>query len=244
MRISVGTAGWTIPRQNAALFPDEGSSLQRYATRLCVAEINSSFHREHRLSTWERWRDSTPGSFRFSVKVPKTITHQAKLEDSSQLTRKFLEQAAVLGEKLAIVLVQLPPKLSFEAQLATRFFEELKAHSPAKIACEPRNPSWFTAQAGDLLEKLEIARVAADPAICEAASIPGGWRELHYWRLHGAPILYRSSYASRIEQLADQVTGSARRAAENWCIFDNTASSAALSDALAMEKALRDRLET
>ena len=57
-RILVGTAGWSIPRQVAAQFPEGGSALERYSSRFCVAEINSSFHRPHRISTWDRWRDS------------------------------------------------------------------------------------------------------------------------------------------------------------------------------------------
>ena len=73
--IKIGTAGWSIPRQNSDSFRANGSALERYATRFAVVEINSSFHRPHRSSTWERWRDSVPAAFRFSVKLPKQITH-------------------------------------------------------------------------------------------------------------------------------------------------------------------------
>src|SRR4028119_750409 len=79
--IFIGTAGWSIPRDIADRFPSEGTALERYAARLPVAEINSSFHRPHRISTWERWRDSVPDEFRFSVKVPKQITHKRRLVD-------------------------------------------------------------------------------------------------------------------------------------------------------------------
>src|SRR3954471_23178443 len=78
MTINIGTAGWSIPRDVADRFLADGSALERYASRFPVAEINSSFHRSHRPSTWERWAESVPADFRFSVKVPKTITHQAK----------------------------------------------------------------------------------------------------------------------------------------------------------------------
>src|SRR6476469_10557469 len=111
MSINIGTAGWTIPRQIADKFPSAGPSLERYAGHLRGAEVNSSFHRPHRRSTWERWRDTVPLGFRFSVKVPKLITHQQKLVGSSEALDAFIEQASALGEKLAILLVQLPPKL-------------------------------------------------------------------------------------------------------------------------------------
>ena len=232
--IKIGTAGWTIPRQNRDEFPAEGSSLERYAARLQVVEINSSFHRPHRISTWQRWRDSVPAAFRFSVKLPKTITHGARLLDCSDLLDDFVNQAGILGEKLAILLVQLPPKLEFDPGVSLPFFIQLSARCPARLACEPRNASWFTPEAGDLLDQHQVARVAADPAICPAAAVPGGWSGLHYWRLHGSPRVYRSSYADRIGSYADLLRECATEASETWCIFDNTASSAAMSDALAL----------
>jgi uncharacterized protein YecE (DUF72 family) len=112
--VKIGTAGWSIPRQYADRFPTEGTSLERYSAHFPVAEINSSFHRPHRRATWERWRDSVPDGFRFSAKLPKEITHRRKLIDCGGALDAFADQVAGLGEKLAIVLVQLPPKLSFD----------------------------------------------------------------------------------------------------------------------------------
>jgi uncharacterized protein YecE (DUF72 family) len=236
MLVKIGTAGWTIAREVADQFPAEGASLERYAARFPVSEINSSFHRPHRLSTWERWRDSVPDNIRFSVKIPKTITHQRKLAECSDLLPEFIAQTQVLGAKLAVLLVQLPPKLEFEAELVRRFFEDLRLRTDAQIACEPRNISWFGEEADALLVELKVARVAADPALCDAAARPGGWHGLSYWRLHGSPVIYRSSYADRIDQLAASI--SAAPGAESWCIFDNTASSAATGDALALLRKL------
>ena len=238
MRINVGTAGWSIPRDVADAFPAEGSALERYASRFAVAEINSSFHRPHRLSTWERWRDSVPADFRFSVKLPKTITHQAKLVGCAELLDEFMAQAQVLGDKLGVLLVQLPPKLELDAQVASSFFADLRSRSHAKLACEPRNASWFSEEANALLRDLKVARVAADPAICDAAATPGGWPGLAYWRLHGSPVVYRSSYLDRIDFYADRLLAARD---ESWCIFDNTASSAGGGDALALVEALAAR---
>lgn len=237
-RINIGTAGWTVPRQVAAAFPSEGTGLARYAARFTVAEINSSFHRPHRLSTWERWRDGTPPNFRFSVKLPKTITHERKLADFEEPLAAFMEQVEVLGDKLAVVLVQLPPKLAFEAKRAEDLFRQLAALAPASIACEPRHPSWFTSEVNAFLADHQVARVAADPARCDGAGDPGGWRGLSYWRLHGSPVMYRSSYADRIDFYAQQLGDAAAAGSETWCIFDNTASSAAGADALALLDAL------
>jgi uncharacterized protein YecE (DUF72 family) len=236
MSVRIGTAGWAIPRDVADDFPAEGSALERYCARFAAAEINSSFHRPHRIATWERWRDSVPDSFRFSAKLPKTITHRSKLADCSELLEDFLVQAHALGDKLGILLVQLPPKLAFDRAVASAFFADLATRSPAAIACEPRNASWFTAEADAVLAELGVARVAADPSLSLEAGRPGGWRGLGYWRLHGSPVMYRSSYSDRIADYARLIA--ADPAPERWCMFDNTASSAATADALALAASL------
>ena len=66
--------------------------LQRYATRLDAVEINSSFYRPHRASTYARWADSVPTHFRFSVKLPKAITHERRLEDCTALVEAAMAE--------------------------------------------------------------------------------------------------------------------------------------------------------
>src|SRR5918993_2432455 len=73
-RIVIGTAGWSIPRAVAHEFTASGSHLERYARVLNGAEINSSFHRPHARAVYARWAAATPDDFRFSVKLPRTIT--------------------------------------------------------------------------------------------------------------------------------------------------------------------------
>ena len=239
MTIKIGTAGWTIPRDVADQFAGSGSALERYASRFSAAEINSSFHRPHRPATWERWRDSVPSDFRFSVKLPKTVTHQARLIDYGGLLGEFIDQASCLAEKLAVLLIQLPPKLALDPAVAAAFFGDLAGRTDAHLVCEPRNASWFTAQADALLRELRVARVAADPALSDEASRPGGWPGIAYWRLHGSPVIYRSSYRDRIGELAAALGRAEEPGRERWCIFDNTAGSAAAGDALALAAAVQ-----
>jgi uncharacterized protein YecE (DUF72 family) len=236
-RINIGTAGWSIPRQNAGSFPAEGTALERYAARFQIVEINSSFHRQHRSTTWEGWHDSVPADFRFAVKIPKRITHERKLVDCSEVLGTFLAEARLLRKKLAVLLVQLPPKLAFDEKSATDFFSAIGTDSPARIACEPRNPSWFAPKVDALLDELGVARVAADPAVCPEAALPGGCKRLSYWRLHGSPLIYRSSYQDRIGTYARTLKAEAASGRDVWCIFDNTASSAGAGDALALQEA-------
>ena len=228
----IGTAGWNVPRDSAAAFPSEGTHLQRYARVFNCAEINTSFYRPHRQSTWERWRDAVPHGFRFAVKAPKAITHEAELRCEPQALKDFLGQARFLGEKLGPILFQLPPKLQFERQAVMKFLKLLRQYFAGPVVCEPRHPGWFGGDASELLLRFDIARVAADPACVPNAAQPGGYDKLVYFRLHGSPHRYYSSYD---DSYLDELAGRLRRLsalAEVWCVFDNTASGAAARNAL------------
>jgi uncharacterized protein YecE (DUF72 family) len=234
--VRVGTAGWTIPKAFAVSFASVGSHLARYARRFDAVEINSSFHRPHRRSTYERWSASVPDHFRFAVKVPKTITHQLKLSDAEASLDAFLEQTAGLGGKLGPLLVQLPPSLTFEADVVRGFFAMLRDRHAGDVVCEPRHPTWFAPEAEALLTQFRVARVAADPAKVPAAAAPGGWPGLRYIRLHGAPRVYYSDYPP--EQIAEVARGLLEAPSPAWCIFDNTALGAATGNALALKEML------
>lgn len=135
-----------------------------------------------------------PESFRFSVKMPKAITHLRGLKDADELVASFLEELALLENRLGALLVQLPPKLVFDAGVAEEFFQRLRARTALAVVCEPRHESWFGDAADRLLQSYKVARVAADPARVPAAAVPGGWRGMSYYRLHGSPKMYYSSY--------------------------------------------------
>jgi uncharacterized protein YecE (DUF72 family) len=239
-KIYVGCAGWSIPKPYADHFPAAGTHLARYAARLACVEINSSFYRPHRRATYERWRDATPAHFRFAVKAPKAMTHEQRLQDCGTLLTPFLEQIEGLGEKLAACLVQLPPSLSFEPAVAEVFFAELRNRFAGAVVCEPRHASWFESPAAAMLRAYSISQVAADPAILPQAARPGGWPEMAYYRLHGSPRVYYSSYdAAYLDDLASRLR-SAAETASTWCIFDNTAAGAATDNAFALSSRLGD----
>jgi uncharacterized protein YecE (DUF72 family) len=232
MPIVIATAGWSIPKKDASSFPETGSTLERYASRFGGVEINTSFYRPHRRTTWKRWADSVPDDFRFAVKIPRTITHTRRLIDCREPLAAFCDDVAALGSKLAILLVQLPPSLRFEPDVASAFFGLLPGLTAARIVCEPRHISWFNPEAELLLEENKVSRAAADPSLADRASRPGGWSGLSYWRLHGSPVMYRSAYEDdRLADYARLIRKVASDGRTAWCTFDNTASFAATSDA-------------
>ena len=247
--LHIGCAGWNIPIAFAGKFPAEGSHLERYARIFSAVEINSSFYRSHKPATYERWANSVPDEFRLSVKMPRLITHTQRLKDADAALTNFLAECSQLGPKLGPLLVQLPPSLGFDVNTADRFFATLRRHFDGDVVCEPRHPAWFAPEPNNLLSGYHVARVAADPSmmpriprltgeeIAEVTTVaePGGWGGLVYYRLHGSPRIYYSSYPDRyLETVARRLAEAGNGGARAWCIFDNTAEGAATGNALAV----------
>lgn len=241
----IGTAGWNIPAEAAGSFPRTGSHLERYSQTLNSVEINSSFYRHHMAATYKRWADSTPPGFRFSVKLAKAFTHEARLLPSGDSLRACLEAIAQLGEKWGTLLVQLPPSLVFEKERAKNFLQFLKDYCPAPVVWEPRHPTWTTAEALELLARFEVPKVIADPEPCPlppSASLWAGDHKLRYYRLHGSPIIYRSSYRPPfLKKLARQIEEAPSR--HVWCVFDNTTFGFAALNALELRGLLGHGLQ-
>jgi uncharacterized protein YecE (DUF72 family) len=231
----LGCAGWNLLREHWPLFPTEGSHLQRYAGRLNAVEINSSFYRPHQPATYRKWAQSVPAWFRFCVKMPKHISHERRLVDCAEVLDAFLAQCTQLEGKLGCLLLQLPPSLKYQPEQAAAFFALLRSRYQGPVALEPRHVTWLQADA--LLQTHRVAQVAADPSPLAEGLQPAGWAGLRYYRLHGSPVIYRSAYGQTfIEQLAQRLRGEPRPA---WCIFDNTASGAAVADAQQLQASLK-----
>ena len=232
-RIFIGTAGWALPRLHRDRFPEATPNLARYATRLNAAEINSTFYRPHQPATLLKWAGTVPPGFRFSLKVPKAITHDARLVGTRSLVEAFLAEIEPMGGKAACLLVQLPPKLELDKRLARNFLAHLRGRFVGHIVIEPRHASWFSVEADGLLERAGVARVAADPPRAPHGGEPGGWGGVAYYRLHGSPRVYFSCYESDfLDSIAAKLRAHRKAGVPAWCIFDNTGSSSACPNAL------------
>jgi len=163
--------------------------------------------------------------------MPRSITHEGGLRHTATEVSRFYDEIGHLQPKLAVVLVQLPPTLEFTAMTVRSFFKGLPRLEGIVVTCEPRHESWFSRAADDALRRVNVSRVAADPARCPSSDVPGGARNFAYFRWHGAPRMYYSRYAnSRLASFATTVAKT--EAMDSWCIFDNTARYAAWDDAL------------
>jgi uncharacterized protein YecE (DUF72 family) len=232
----IGTAGWSVPSAEKEAFAKEGSQLERYSSRFTCVEINSSFYRPHRAETYLRWAAIVPVGFRFAVKAPRAITHEARLQDSRDSLKEFLDQVIGLGRSLGPILIQLPPSVEFNLARTRTFLDDFRQHFEGEAALEPRHSSWFEPNADELLGAYRVGRVAADPPRVPEASEPGGWSGLRYWRLHGSPRMYYTPYGkARLNAMV------ARLHPNDWCIFDNTAAGAAIPDALLLQSLERSQ---
>lgn len=238
-RIRTGCAGWSIPANDREAFGDGPSALARYATRFSFAEINSSFYRPHRPGTYARWAATVQGDFRFAVKMPKSISHEARLQAAGPLLDRFIDEVSHLQHHLGVLLLQLPPSLAFDARTAATFFAMLRRRTITPVVCEPRHASWFATEADALLQRHGVARVAADPTRHPGGDHPGGADGVRYWRWHGSPRMYYSAYTdAALSTLATEVHAAHRAGTTCWVVFDNTAHGAATANALRLQALL------
>lgn len=235
----IGLAGWSeaVSRHAAsfpACLPPDRSALAKYATAFDFVEINASFHRQFRTETYAKWADDVPHGFRFAVKMHRLITHYTRLKNAD-LLESFFDSVAGLGDKLAVVLIQLPPSLAFDVSVVTEFFNALRARYAGAAVCEPRHDSWMASDALDLLAGHRIGLVRIE--------IPRPERERGhddvpvYIRLHGAPRRYYSAYSDQqLAQLAEFLRLNPKRRC--FVVFDNTASTAGVRNALRLQRLL------
>jgi uncharacterized protein YecE (DUF72 family) len=232
----VGTAGWAVPRKWGALAPTDVKGLERYARVLNAVEINSSFYRAHAVETYARWATRVPAEFRFSVKMPKTISHERRLSGVRDALERFLRESSGLGPKLGVLLLQLPASFEFQPGLVGQFLAMLRRRHSGAVVCEPRHASWYSRAAETLLESHDVGLVAADPPRGTRSTEPRAARRVVYFRLHGSPRCYFSPYQqpflAAIAARLREVDGPA------WCIFDNTGSGAAFENAIRLRELL------
>ena len=165
------------------------------------------------------------------MKIPRAITHELKLKGAREPFITFLTQTDGLADKRGPLLLQSPPSLSFDGPVVTRFLKMVRRVYDGPIACEPRHATWFSPLVGALLERYRISRVAADPPPAPDSTSPAGWSRVAYFRLHGSPRTYWSRYDENAIAALAATIARITTAEQIWCVFDNTASGAAIENA-------------
>jgi uncharacterized protein YecE (DUF72 family) len=161
--VFVGTSGYNYPEWRGTFYPEKFSTdkmLAYYAERFPTVEINYTFYRMPTEKLLAGWAAGTPESFSFTLKAPRRITHDAKLQRCEELLEVFCRTARTLGPKLATLLFQLPPTLKKDVPVLRAFLELLPEGTRA--ALEFRHASWFDAEVFDALRSRNIALCVAD----------------------------------------------------------------------------------
>jgi len=159
-RIRVGTSGWSYDHWQGAFYPTGVKPSERlawYATRFPTVEVNATFYRLPSEKVVRGWRDAVPPGFAFAVKGSRFITHYRKLVDVGDAVATFCGRLAVLGEKLRVVLWQLPPGLSRDTARLESFLGVLPGN--LRHAVEFRETSWLTSDVFEVLRARNVAHV-------------------------------------------------------------------------------------
>jgi uncharacterized protein YecE (DUF72 family) len=162
-RILVGTSGYNYPEWRGSFYPEKFSTdrmLPFYAERLPTVEINYTFYRIPNEKLLRGWADATPPGFTFTLKAPRRITHDARLQRCEELLQTFCRTAGTLGPKLAALLFQLPPNFKKDAAVLRAFVELIPEGTRA--AFEFRHASWLDAETCDVLRGRGLALCVAD----------------------------------------------------------------------------------
>ena len=194
-RAFIGTSGWIYDSWRDDFYQGQPSRgwLRFCAARFTGIEINATHYRLQSVATFRRWRDETPPGFRFALKAHRYLTHNKKLSDPLGPIRLERERAAGLGEKLAVVLWQLPRNFHRNLERLAGFARALRAWRRPRHAIEFRHPSWFDDAVAACLRAHRIALCQSDAAdwpLWDAVNT-----DLVYVRLHGHEQTYASSYS-------------------------------------------------
>ncbi len=163
MPILVGTSGYNYPEWRGTFYPEKFSTdkmLAYYAERLPTVEINYTFYRMPTDTLLAGWAAGTPEHFSFTLKAPRRITHDSKLQHCEDMVQSFCRTARTLGPKLAALLFQLPPTFKKDVDVLRGFVEGVPEGTRA--AFEFRHPSWFDAAVFDVLRGRNLALCIAD----------------------------------------------------------------------------------
>lgn len=232
-RLYIGTSGWSYAGWRNQFYANIPRSrwLQFCAQHFTGLEVNASFYRLQRKETFARWKEQTPDTFRFAIKGNRYLTHNKKLNTPHASIIKEKERAEGLGDKLAVVLWQLPPRFKKNIARLENFVAALRVWPEARHCIEFRHPSWFAPDTAACLIENHVAVCQSDAADWQLW--PMVTTDLVYVRLHGRRITYASNYtASELQGWAVKLRRWLDEEREVHVYFDNDAEGAAPYNAL------------
>jgi uncharacterized protein YecE (DUF72 family) len=232
----VGCSGFHYKEWKGTFYPEsvpQKEWFRFYAERFHTIELNVTFYRFPVLKSLENWYNISPPEFRFAVKVPRLITHYKKFNDCKRLLDDFYNLTTQgLREKSGPILFQLPPRFEYTTEKLDLIVKSM--HQGFKNVIEFRDASWWKSVVFKRLKKENIIFCGIDyPGLPNEAVITN---ETVYYRFHGKPRLYYSSYKKKeLNGVAHSISAN-KKVKEAFIFFNNTATAAAIKNAECIRK--------
>ncbi|MBS3768195.1 MAG: DUF72 domain-containing protein [Candidatus Cloacimonetes bacterium] len=238
MNYCVGTSGWNYKHWKKRFYPQDIKQkewLDFYSKKFSTVEVNYSFYNWPKVKTLKKWRNQTPGEFKFTLKVPRFITHYKKLKNIDQDVQKLYRLTSNLEQKLGCHLFQLPPSFHKEEETVERLKHLLKIMDARKNnAIEFRHKSWWEDETFDLLDEYGIGFCTViGLGMPDNVVVTGN---IVYFRFHGEhyDTLYSESEINEFAKTLKNIKGK-----NCYAYFNNDANAYAPRNALQ----LKDKLE-
>lgn len=235
MKWYIGCSGFHYKEWKGIFYPEKLAQknwFEYYSRHFNTLELNVTFYRFPRLAFLEDWHNKSPADFMFSVKAPRLITHYKKFQDVKQLMDDFYNLSRQgLKEKLGPILFQLPASTTYTEE---RLILLIKSMDPAfENVIEFRNEGWWQERVMLALRQARICFCGVSyPRLPDEAVINN---ELVYYRFHGIPKLYYSSYEPKELEKVVKAIKKNKRVEKAFIYFNNTATAAALENAKYMK---------
>lgn len=241
-KIHIGTSGWHYKHWIGTFYPGdtkEESQLEYYLKFFETVEINNSFYRVPKVSTFENWKNSVPEYFIFAVKANRFFTHLRKLKVDRADIERFVEKVGQLGNKAGPILFQLPPRWRINTERLADFLAKLPPYH--RYTIEFRDQTWYHEEVYELLRQFNVAFCIYEleghlsPVIATADFV--------YVRLHGPGNKYQGSYSE--EKLQEWVARCRQWREEGrdvFIYFDNDEKGYAAYNARELSRFIKDHL--
>jgi uncharacterized protein YecE (DUF72 family) len=217
----VGTSGWTYDHWKGCFYPPglpKNRWFEYYAQHFKTVEVNATFYRSFSDQTYLNWKARAPQGFGYVLKAPQTITHRKYLLEAEAEIREFWRSAALLEDRLEMILLQLAPGTPYDPERLRKAL--LAFDDPRKVAVEFRHPRWLVPETEDLLRSTGAAFCNVDAPKQKLTRILTSERA--YLRLHGRGSWYVYHYSDgELMEIAAAASELASRGARRVAIFFN-----------------------
>ena len=232
--IRIGTSGWVYGDWRGRFYPKglgQSRWLGYYAQHFDTVELNATTYRLPKPEQVQRWCETVPPGFAYTVKLSRLITHRKTLPPRvDEFIEKYMHRADCFeAGKVAQILVQFPPFLQRDDAHLRAFLDKLPTHH--RYVVEFRNPSWLVPEVEEILRERNMAFCIHDyPGFRTPDVVTSS--DLAYVRLHGYTGLYAGNYPPRsLQYWARRLRGLASRARDVYVYFNNDTLAAAPHDA-------------